>query len=81
MCRKALFFVIEDKKMTPHDVIMGTLRTFAMVFGLLRFGDWVIVEKLKLNRNRTTYALAWALYICILFIAALTTLVLIFVPR
>lgn len=66
--------------MAPQDVMIGTLRTFAMVFGLLRFGDWVIVEKLKLNRNRTTYALAWLLYICILVILVLAALVFIFLP-
>ena len=66
--------------MTPQELMIGTLSTLAMGFGLLRFGDWVIVEKLKLNRNRTTHALAWALYICFLVIAVLAALVFFFLP-
>ena len=64
--------------MLPQDVVMGTLGTFAMVFGLLRFGDWVIAEKLKLNKDPKTHVLSWALYISILTIGVLTTLVVVF---
>ena len=52
--------------MSPQDVVLSTLGILAMVFGLLRFGDWVIVDKLKLNKDPTTYALSWALYISVL---------------
>ena len=64
--------------MSPQEVVVGTLGTFAMGFGLLRFGDWIIVEKLKLNDDPKTYALSWALYICILTIGVLASLTLVF---
>ena len=66
--------------MLPQDAVLGTLSTFAMGFGLFRFGDWVIVEKLKLNKDPKTYALAWALYISILTIGVLMTLVFLHPP-
>ena len=64
--------------MSFQDVVLGTLGTFAMGFGLLRFGDWVIAEKLKLNKDLKTYALAWALYICFVIIGVLVSLVMAF---
>ena len=51
--------------MSPGSIVLSALGAIAMVFGLLRFGDWVI-ERLKLNKDRTTYVLAWALYISLL---------------
>lgn len=64
VCRKALIFVMEAT-MSPGSIVLSALGAIAMLFGLIRFGDWLIV-RLKLNKDRTTLVLAWALYFSLL---------------